>query len=66
MCGEGGEYESAVFDCLLFKDKKIEILESEIIHHVDNDIAPVAYLQFKKLAIVKKSEEEKQEALEVI
>ena len=46
MCGEGGEYESAVFDCPLFKDKKIEIVESEIIHHVDNDIAPVAYLQF--------------------
>ena len=27
VCGEGGEYESAVFDCPLFKNKRIEIEE---------------------------------------
>ena len=52
MCGEGGEYESAVFDCPLFANTKIVLVESEVIHHVANDFAPVAYLQFKKLEIV--------------
>jgi len=27
VCGEGGEYESAVFDCPLFKNKKIVSVE---------------------------------------
>lgn len=27
VCGEGGEYESAVFDCPLFKSKKIVCTE---------------------------------------
>ena len=30
-CGEGGEYESAVFDCPLFKTKRIECTESNIV-----------------------------------
>ena len=28
VCGEGGEYETAVFDCPLFKQKRIGIIQS--------------------------------------
>ena len=30
-CGEGGEYESAVFDCPLFKSKRIQCAQSNIV-----------------------------------
>ena len=66
MCGEGGEYESAVFDCPLFRDKCIESVESETVHHVDNDIAPVAYLNFKQFKLVEKSEEVKEKHKDLI
>lgn len=58
VCGEGGEYESAVFDCPIFKRKKIISVESEVIHHSDNDFAPVAYIQFGKLELIDKNIEE--------
>ena len=61
MCGEGGEYESAVFDCPLFKNKRIVLRESEIIHHSENEIGPVAYLSLKDLVIEDKDEETKLE-----
>jgi diphthine-ammonia ligase len=51
VCGEGGEYESAVFDCPLFKNKKIVEIENVIVNHIDNDISPVAYIKFKLLEI---------------
>ena len=54
MCGEGGEYESAVFDCPLFKTKRIVCTRSEILKHVDNDISPVAYLKYHDLLLVEK------------
>ena len=28
VCGEGGEYESAVIDCPLFKNKRITVVQS--------------------------------------
>jgi len=57
VCGEGGEYESAVFDSLLFKDKRIEIEESEVVVIDDNDMAPVSFLHLKKLKVVEKDAE---------
>jgi len=42
----------------LFKKLRIEIIESETIHHEDNDFAPVAYLKLKELKLVSKTEEE--------
>ena len=30
VCGEGGEYETAVFDCPLFKSKKIVLEEHSV------------------------------------
>ena len=59
VCGEGGEYESAVFDCPLFKKHRIVSVDQEVVHHEDNDFAPVAYLKFKNLQLEEKSEEDK-------
>lgn len=44
ICGEGGEYESAVFDCPMFKTHRIESKNQEVIIHDANDISPVAFL----------------------
>jgi len=58
VCGEGGEYETVVLDCPLFTRRKVRIVENELVHHEDNDFAPVAYLRFKNLEVVDKTEEE--------
>jgi diphthine-ammonia ligase len=47
VCGEGGEYESLVLDCPLFK-KKIVIDELEIVTHSDDAFAAVAFLRILK------------------
>ena len=66
MCGEGGEYESAVFDCPLFKNKKIVAVESAVVHHDKNEFAPVAYLEYKTLEVIEKGVEEKEMDREVM
>lgn len=48
VCGEGGEFESFVLDCPLFK-KRIVIDESEKVVHSNDAFAPVAFLRLKKL-----------------
>ncbi|ORY23337.1 hypothetical protein BCR33DRAFT_135120 [Rhizoclosmatium globosum] len=55
VCGEGGEYETVVLDCPLFK-KRLEILEKEVVVHSQDSYEVVAYLRFKQLQIVDKSE----------
>ena len=57
VCGEGGEYESAVFDCPLFKTKKIVCNSSEVVMHEDNSVSSVAYLKLNDLVLVDKSPE---------
>ena len=44
ICGEGGEYETAVFDCPLFKTHKILAKKKEVQIHEDNPVVQVAYL----------------------
>ena len=66
MCGEGGEYETVVLDCPLFSRQKVRIVESEVVHHEDNDFAPVAYLRLKGLELVDKTEEERLEGARVL
>ncbi|XP_051166123.1 uncharacterized protein LOC127284629 [Leptopilina boulardi] len=53
VCGEGGEYETFTLDCPLFI-KSIVINEYESIVHSNNDIAPVGYLNFKKVQLLVK------------
>lgn len=36
VCGEGGEYESAVFDCPLFKTHKLVAKKQDVVSHDDN------------------------------
>ncbi|CAG5094633.1 Oidioi.mRNA.OKI2018_I69.XSR.g13729.t1.cds [Oikopleura dioica] len=52
--GEGGEFESFVTDCPLYK-KKIALEETETILHSDDFDAPVYYLQIKKASLETKS-----------
>lgn len=53
VCGEGGEFETLVLDCPLYK-QSIQILESEIITHSKDDIAPVGFLNIKSAILVHK------------
>ncbi|KAK0422091.1 hypothetical protein QR680_007357 [Steinernema hermaphroditum] len=53
VCGEGGEYESFVVDCPLFK-KRISIDESEVVLHSKDPFAPVYYLKLNKLSLHEK------------
>ncbi len=43
VCGEGGEYETAVLDCPLFK-KSIRIKEESSVQLNDDQMAPVCVL----------------------
>jgi len=54
VCGEGGEFESIVLDCPLFKTHRIEIEESEVVPIDKNDLAPVSFLRLNKLRLVEK------------
>ncbi|KAI8868486.1 hypothetical protein GQ42DRAFT_164092 [Ramicandelaber brevisporus] len=54
VCGEGGEYESLVLDCPLYKKKRIEIVEKTVILHSNDMYSPVAYLRLDKLQAVPK------------
>ncbi|KHN76410.1 Diphthine--ammonia ligase [Toxocara canis] len=53
ICGEGGEYETFVLDCPLFK-KRIVVDEFEQVVHLKDECAPVIYLSFKKLHLEEK------------
>lgn len=55
VCGEGGEFETLVIDCPLFK-KKIIIDSSKIVVHSDDAFAPVAYLKITALHLEEKPE----------
>ena len=53
MAGEGGEYESIVLDCPIYK-KRIEIVESKIVKHSEG----VWYLDIVKVKLVDKEIDE--------
>lgn len=48
MCGEGGEYETFTLDCPLFS-KSIIVDKYESVVQPNDNIAPVGYLNFKKI-----------------
>lgn len=54
VCGEGGEYESLVLDCPLFKGKKIAIDEYKLKIHSNDAFAQVGYLLFNKFHLENK------------
>jgi diphthine-ammonia ligase len=57
VCGEGGEYESAVFDCPLFKTHRIEIERAEVVVTDPNEYAKVCFLKLEALKIAEKESE---------
>ena len=52
VCGEGGEYETFVLDCPLFKEKQIVVDESRVVEHSTGD---VCYLSLKAHTVLKPS-----------
>ncbi|KAL3078313.1 hypothetical protein niasHT_028823 [Heterodera trifolii] len=63
VCGEGGEYETFVLDCPMFKRRRIAMDKATTEVHFNsapNDaICPVAYLKLGNLSLVEKEAEEK-------
>ncbi|KOX77844.1 Meiotically up-regulated 71 protein [Melipona quadrifasciata] len=57
ICGEGGEYETFILDCPLFS-KSIVIDEYESVVHSNDNIAPVGYINFKKIHVQEKNVKE--------
>ncbi|XP_044020531.1 diphthine--ammonia ligase isoform X2 [Aphidius gifuensis] len=55
ICGEGGEYETFTLDCPLFI-KSIVVDEYESVISSNDKIAPVGYLNFKKIRLQDKDE----------
>ena len=55
-CGEGGEYETIVLDCPLFRAQKIVIEDSEVVTE-GGDIAPVSILRVNRWRLQAKSGE---------
>ncbi|VDP21589.1 unnamed protein product [Soboliphyme baturini] len=53
ICGEGGEYESFVVDCPLYR-KRIVIDQSEVRIHSNDAFAPVGYLRLNQLHLEEK------------
>ena len=58
VCGEGGEYETAVFDCPLFKQKRISIIQSTNTRLSGDDMAPVCTMHLQELCLEPKSAED--------
>ena len=54
MCGEGGEFETLVLDCPIFK-KRIILKDCEIVTHIDNIINPVFYLKSYSFSLQNKT-----------
>lgn len=54
VCGEGGEYETLVLDCPLYK-KRLVINSSDIVCHSPDTFAPVYYLKPSEMTLVDKS-----------
>lgn len=58
-CGEGGEYESAVFDCPLFKNQRIQCVQSAVVDLGDGgeSLIEVASLTLNSLVLETKDAE---------
>lgn len=63
VCGEGGEYETFVFDCPLFQ-QRISIDETEQVIHSDDAFAPVGYLKLKSCSLWPKPTKEEERSLQ--
>ncbi|KAN0031596.1 hypothetical protein ACTFIV_005461 [Dictyostelium citrinum] len=57
ICGEGGEYESIVIDCPLYK-KRINIDQYKTIIHSDDAFSQVAYTSISKYSTTEKSNQQ--------
>eukprot|EP01127_Copromyxa_protea_P021393 TRINITY_DN7347_c0_g1_i1.p1 TRINITY_DN7347_c0_g1~~TRINITY_DN7347_c0_g1_i1.p1 ORF type:complete len:654 (+),score=124.44 TRINITY_DN7347_c0_g1_i1:55-2016(+) len=56
ICGEGGEFESLTLDCPIFRYKRLVLDETEIVHHDQDQLAPVAYMKLVSYHLEDKEE----------
>jgi len=54
ICGEGGEYETLVLDCPMYK-KRLSLEQHEVICHSDDVFAPVYYIKPTKISLIDKN-----------
>ena len=54
VCGEGGEYESLVLDCPLFKHARLVVDETELRIHSNDAFAQVGYLLLRRFHLENK------------
>lgn len=54
ICGEGGEYETLVLDCPLYK-KRLQLDSYEVVCHSDDIFAPVFYIKPTKMSLINKN-----------
>lgn len=57
ICGEGGEYETFTLDCPLFT-KSVVIDDYETVIHSNDAVAPVGYINFRKMHLEDKEIDE--------
>lgn len=43
ICGEGGEFETVVFDSPVFPNKKLKLITQEVINHSNDDVCYLRY-----------------------
>ena len=59
-CGEGGEYESAVFDCPLFKSKRVICGQQTVVpssENIEDQFTQVSSLLLNELSLENKGQE---------
>lgn len=54
VCGEGGEYESLVLDCPLFRKRLVIHSHDVLCHSYNGGVAPVYYMRPKQICLVEK------------
>ncbi|KAH9586474.1 Diphthamide synthase domain [Trypanosoma melophagium] len=63
--GEGGEFETIVLDCPLFKDRRLEVVSLERVIVDDNDYAPSGHARLK-VRLIEKNDREKNADIELL
>eukprot|EP01017_Pseudomicrothorax_dubius_P001797 TRINITY_DN0_c6552_g1_i1.p1 TRINITY_DN0_c6552_g1~~TRINITY_DN0_c6552_g1_i1.p1 ORF type:complete len:154 (+),score=54.91 TRINITY_DN0_c6552_g1_i1:2-463(+) len=51
VCGEGGEFESLVLDCPLYKKNRIRINKATIQEHSKDIFSPVGYMRIEEAVL---------------
>ncbi|KAG5503174.1 hypothetical protein GH5_04236 [Leishmania sp. Ghana 2012 LV757] len=62
LAGEGGEYETTVLDCPLFRSEHLKVASLDLVMQDDNDIAPSGHGRLSLRRMAKSAEQQAREA----